>query len=187
MRICGLVTDMQRRIAKASQKPWAIITIEDGNDRIESLMFNQCYNKFGAMVEIDRPLLVCGELNMKDGRLQFLANEVFNMPDAIQRFTCKTNFFVKYSEDQVGVLKLLQKLMMQYPGSSSVTLCLMDQSGRRVLVEAGPGLRITPEVPLIEAAEKLLGRGSVRITCRDNTYMEYKIRRQYRPQAAYHS
>jgi DNA polymerase-3 subunit alpha len=187
VRICGLVTDMQRRIAKASQKPWAIITIEDGNDRIESLMFNQCYNKFGAMVEIDRPLLVCGELNMKDGRLQFLANEVFNMPDAIQRFTCKTNFFVKYSEDQVGVLKQLQKLMMQYPGSSSVTLCLMDQSGRRVLVEAGPGLRITPEVPLIEAAEKLLGRGSVRITCRDNTYMEYKIRRQYRPQAAYHS
>ena len=183
VRICGLAAAVQRRIAKASQKPWATVMIEDGNDRIEAVMFNKCFTQHGAAAQPDRPLLVCGELTMRNGRMQFLANEVFGIPDAIERFTGKVNFFIKDSERQVEVLKQLQALMVQHPGSAAVTLCLMDPAGRRVLVEAGPGLRVKPELAFIEAAEKLLGRNSVRITCREPVYLDYKIR-QFRPQPA---
>ena len=81
------------------------------------------------------------------------------------------------------MLKQLQALMTQHPGLAAVTLCLMDPAGRRVLVEAGPGLRVKPEMAFIEAAEKLLGRNSVRIACRESVYLDYKIR-PYRPAAA---
>ena len=67
-------------------------------------------------------------------------------------------------------------MIKQHPGNVPVTLCLVDQAGRRVLVEAGRGMRINPEMPFIEAAEKLLGRASVRLACRDNVYLDYKPR-----------
>jgi DNA polymerase-3 subunit alpha len=176
VRICGLATTVQRKLSKTTHNPWASVMLEDGNNRLEAVMFNKCFTKYAEAAQADKPLLICGELSLRNGRMQFLANEVYLVNDAIQRFTKKVNFFIKWSDRQIEVLTQLKEILKSHPGNVPVLLCLMDQSKRRVLVEAGQELRVNPSMAFIEAAEKLLGRTSIRMSCTDKIYLDYKPR-----------
>ncbi|MDX6353100.1 MAG: polymerase subunit alpha, partial [Streptomyces sp.] len=75
VRICGLVTGVDKRINKAGNS-WAITTIADRDGTIEVLWFPQSYQLVGQELIEDNVLSVKGRINERDGAISIFGSEL---------------------------------------------------------------------------------------------------------------
>ncbi|MHA6805655.1 DNA polymerase III subunit alpha [Salinifilum ghardaiensis] len=71
--IAGLITGIERRVNKNGQ-PWAIVTIEDHDDTIETLFFAKAYSTLGEELVTDTAVAVKGRVNWRDDTMSVFAS-----------------------------------------------------------------------------------------------------------------
>ncbi|MDD5707914.1 MAG: DNA polymerase III subunit alpha [Kiritimatiellae bacterium] len=185
-RIGGLAASVQRRIDKKTKDPWAVVALEDGDQRIEALVFSKCYAKYGAIIQADRPLLICGEVSRRDEQIRLLAEEIYPLEEAPRHFAAKVGLYVRANGRDQDVLIRLHDVIKSFPGKVPVTICLGQPSGQKVIIEAAPELAVEPAHDFVSAVERLLGGNSVRLSAREEVYVEAKPRR-YVPRSNFES
>ncbi len=67
-RIAGMVSDVQKGISKKSNKPYAMVTLEDLEGTVQILCMNENYDKFAQLLVPNKPLLVVGEVNNSEDK-----------------------------------------------------------------------------------------------------------------------
>jgi len=77
-RICGIVTDVQRRTTK-SGKPIAFATIEDFTGQAEIVCFSNVYDKVQHYLNVDDVVMVNGEVEVRRGGLKIIARDILPM------------------------------------------------------------------------------------------------------------
>ena len=77
-RICGIITDVQRRTTKTG-KPIAFATIEDFTGQGEIVCFSNVYDKIQHYLNVDDVVMVQGEVEMRRGGVKMIARDVFPM------------------------------------------------------------------------------------------------------------
>ncbi len=176
-RVCGLATSIQKRISKKNQKPWAILTIEDGEQRIEVLVFNSCYTKFADKLQPDQPLLVCGEISLRDEQPKIMANEIYLLEDAPKAFATRVVILIERDKNTPEFLADLAQALRQFPGKLPVRLCVIDAHGRHVIIDTDRQFCVDPTPAFVTTVEKQAGRNRIGFESRDEIYMEHKKRR----------
>jgi DNA polymerase-3 subunit alpha len=177
VRVGGLAVSIQRRISKKNRMPWAAVLLEDGDQRIEALVFDNCYARHAAALQEDQPLLVCGTLSRRDNQPRIVADEVYLLSEAPRLFASRVGLYLRPRVCTPERLARLRDLLQRFPGRVPVTLCLQDPSGRRVIIETGATMAVDPAPEFIEEAERLLGRNSVRLAGRSEIFLEERARR----------
>ncbi len=77
-RICGIITDVQRRTTK-SGKPIAFAAIEDFTGQAEIVCFSNVYDKIHHYLKVDDVVMVQGEVEMRGGNVKIIGRDILPM------------------------------------------------------------------------------------------------------------
>lgn len=178
VRLCGIVTSIQIKKTREKQEDMAIVTIEDGGDHMEAVLFPKSY-RFGhnaKSLQLDELMVFCGDLSFKDGKVSLLANEVFKLPDAVNNFIDKAIFNLPYSED-FELVEKIHRLVSSNTGYLPITLHIKDSRDNTIVIEVPSEFKIMPNFAFVEDVREKLGPKVIQFSAKSTIYSEYKPRR----------
>ncbi|MGH7990720.1 MAG: DNA polymerase III subunit alpha, partial [Limisphaerales bacterium] len=86
-RIGGLIAAVQNGVSKKSGKPYSMVTLEDLEGSVQILCMNENYEKFRPLLQVNKAILVIGEVNTGDERPKIFPQEILPLEDAPKKFT----------------------------------------------------------------------------------------------------
>ena len=131
--LAGLVTDVQRRIAKKSGNAYGIITLEDFGGEIDIMMLGRTYQEFGAGVHTDQVLVIKGRVNVRDDGLNIQAMSMF--PPEISSTTAQQGplkLMLAETRATSTVIAELKEIFLRHPGDSEVHMTLTRSGSERI-------------------------------------------------------
>jgi DNA polymerase-3 subunit alpha len=131
--LAGLVTEVQRRIAKKSGNAYGIIKLEDFGGEMDIMLLGRTYQEFGPMLETDLVLAVKGRVNVRDDGLNIQAMSMF-VPDvgAVIGEQGPLNLVLPEVRATSSTVGELSSVLQRHPGTSEVRLKLTRGATARV-------------------------------------------------------
>jgi DNA polymerase III alpha subunit len=140
--------------------------LEDQTGQIEAMFFTKAFAVSEEALKSNEPLIVHGAARSEgegEGKvLKFRAEKATKLIDIRRQRTRRIGFIIDGVKTRPETVGQLVESFRAHPGDVPVTL-LVDVAGLgRAVIEPGGGLSVSPTDELISAAERLLGRNSVR-------------------------
>ncbi|VXC01040.1 DNA polymerase III subunit alpha [Aeromicrobium sp. 9AM] len=155
VRICGLITGVQRRMSKKGDS-WASVTIEDLEGGIEVMVFPGAYQLAMPVLIPDTIVVVKGRVRRKDEGVELNALEV-TLPamntGGPERPLVVSLPVARCTTDTIGTFK---QVLAAHPGVSEVHLRLIGNGSTKVM-RLDDSLRVAQSSSLIADLKELLG------------------------------
>lgn len=131
--LAGLVTEVQRRIAKKSGNAYGIIKLEDFGGEMDIMLLGRTYQEFGPMLETDMVLAVKGRVNVRDDGVNIQAMSMF-VPDVgpIAGAQGPLNLVIPEVRATSSTIGELSSVLSRHPGESEVKLRLTRGATARI-------------------------------------------------------
>ncbi|OGV41283.1 MAG: DNA polymerase III subunit alpha [Lentisphaerae bacterium GWF2_57_35] len=159
-RIGGLVSQLQKRFTKKSQKPMAVFRLEHLYGSFEVVVFPDTFENFGVHLKEEAPVMVCGELVQAEG-LRMKAAELYPLADVPKFFSKSFNIHIPTSVLDDRVMNILKEILLRHRGDTQVILCLQFPSGEKVFMDTHRSFKVSPSEKLIHEIEHILGEDCV--------------------------
>ncbi len=156
-RIGGMIAATQFGFSKKSGKPYALVTLEDLEGSVQILVMNENYDKFRPILEVNKAILVIGEVNTGEDKPKIFPQDIMLLTDAPKKYTKQVHFRLHTAHLQPDQLESIQQLVATHTGRTPLYLCFMRPEGTTVFVGAHERYGVTPSLELEHAADKLLG------------------------------
>jgi DNA polymerase-3 subunit alpha len=155
--LAGLVTEVQRRIAKKSGNAYGIIKLEDFGGEMDIMLLGRTYQEFGPMLETDMVLAVKGRVNVRDDGLNIQAMSMF-VPDVgpVAGVQGPLNLVIPEVRATNSTIGELSAVLSRHPGESEVRLRLTRGVTARVFELPA---RVNVSSDLFGELKSLLGPG----------------------------
>jgi DNA polymerase-3 subunit alpha len=159
-RIGGLVSAIQQGISKKSNKPYAMVTLEDLEGTISLLCINENYDKYRELLEVNKPLMVVGEINNGEDKAKIFPQEIMPLDDAPRRFTKQVILRLHSAKLTPELLDSVHKLVQTHSGRCPLFLCLIQPGGEKVFLETHEKFHVTASRELEAAVNEMFGEGA---------------------------
>jgi DNA polymerase-3 subunit alpha len=159
-RIGGLIAAVQNGVSKKSGKPYSMVTLEDLEGTVQILCMNENYEKFRPLLQLNKAVLVTGEVNVGDERPKIFPQEIITLEDAPKKFTKQVHLRLQAAHLQPAQLESVRDLVAGHPGKCPLFLCFMQPAGEVVFVEANDRFAVTPSLDLQRQADAGFGEGT---------------------------
>jgi DNA polymerase-3 subunit alpha len=156
-RIGGLIAAAQHGISKKSGKPYAMVTLEDLEGAVAVLVMNENYDKFRSLLELNKAIMVIGEVNTGEDKPKLFPQEIFPLEDAPKKFTKQVHLRLHTAHLQPDSISAVHELVAAHPGRCPLFLCFMRPSGEVIFIEPNERFFVTPSRQLQQRADELFG------------------------------
>ncbi|HEX3798213.1 MAG TPA: DNA polymerase III subunit alpha [Verrucomicrobiae bacterium] len=156
-RIGGLVSAVQQGVSKKSNKPYAMVTLEDLEGTVQILCMNENYDKYRSLFVMNKALLIVGEVNNGEDKPKIFPQEIMPLEDAPRKYTKQVHFRLHTAHLQPQQMLNLQELASAYPGKCPLFLCFMRPGGESIFVETHEKYCVAPSMQLQQAADERFG------------------------------
>ena len=159
-RIGGLIAAVQNGVSKKSGKPYSMVTLEDLEGTVQILCMNENYEKFKTLLQINKAILVIGEINTGDERPKIFPQEIMLLEDAPKKFTKQVHLRLQTAHLQPAQLDSVRDLVVAHPGKCPLFLCFMQPAGEIFFIEANDRFAVAPSLELQHEADTRFGEGT---------------------------
>ncbi|MBI2095392.1 MAG: DNA polymerase III subunit alpha [Candidatus Omnitrophica bacterium] len=159
--IGGLVNKLKFTQTKKNNERMAIVTLEDLEGVLDALVFPRAFKDYGQYLTKDAILFLRGNLDKKEQTPKLLVNEITPLADVHKKFTRSIHVRLVTSRVEEGVLKNLQEVLSQHPGSVPVYLEFRGEDNTRSQMLVDRSLFVKPSESLVQSLEKILGQEAV--------------------------
>jgi DNA polymerase-3 subunit alpha len=159
-RIGGLVATVQNGVSKKSGKPYSMVTLEDLEGTVQILCMNENFEKFRPLLQVNKAVLVTGEVNVGDERPKIFPQEMMALEDAPKKFTKQVHFRLQTAHVQPAQLESVRDLVAGHPGKCPLFLCFMQPAGEVYFMQANDRFAVTPSLNLQQEADSRFGEGT---------------------------
>jgi DNA polymerase III subunit alpha len=159
-RIGGLIAAVQNGISKKSGKPYSMVTLEDLEGTVQLLCMNENYEKFRGLLQVNKAILVTGEVNVGDERPKIFPQEIMALEEAPKKFTKQVHLRLQSAHLQPAQLETVRELVVAHPGKCPLFLCFMQPAGQIYFMEANERYAVTPSMKLQHDADAQFGEGT---------------------------
>jgi DNA polymerase-3 subunit alpha len=156
-RIGGLVSAVQHGVSRKSNKPYAMVTLEDLEGSISMLCMNENYDRYRDLLVPNKAVLVVGEVNNGEDKPKIFPQEIMPLEDAPRKFTKQVHLRLHTAHLNAELLESIRQLALAHPGRCPLFLCLMRPTGEIIFIETHEKFFVTPSSQLRQGADKLLG------------------------------
>ncbi|WP_262364381.1 DNA polymerase III subunit alpha [Arthrobacter echini] len=154
--IAGMITSLQRRIAKNSGNAYARAEIEDLAGSMEVMFFGQVYGPISGVLAEDLIVVVRGRLQRRDDGAVMLNAQELTVPDLSGGHSGPVVISMAQHKATETAVSALGDVLRTHPGTSEVLIRL--NSSRKVeVMKLGVDLRVTPTPGLFGDLKVLLG------------------------------
>ncbi|HMP82694.1 MAG TPA: DNA polymerase III subunit alpha [Verrucomicrobiota bacterium] len=173
-RIGGLIAAAQHGISKKSGKPYSMVTLEDLEGSVQLLVLND-YDKFRPLLELNRAIMVIGEVSTSEDKPKIFPQDIFPLEDAPKKFTKQVHLRLHTAHLKPENLESVRDLVAAHPGKCPLYLCFMRPTGGAVFVETHERFSVTPSRQLQAQANERFGEETYYVKV-DNTLPEKQQR-----------
>ncbi|HTV42715.1 MAG TPA: DNA polymerase III subunit alpha [Candidatus Sulfotelmatobacter sp.] len=159
-RIGGLIAAVQNGVSKKSGKPYSMVTLEDLEGTVQILCMNENYEKFRPLLQVNKAVLVTGEVNTGDERPKIFPAEMIALEDAPKKFTKQVHLRLQTAHLQPAQLDSVRDLIVAHSGKCPLFLCFMQPAGEVFFMEANDRFAVTPSLELQHEADARFGEGT---------------------------
>lgn len=144
--VAGLVTEVQRRVAKNSGKAYGIIQIEDFSGDMSVMFLGRTYQEFGESLANDQVVTIRGRVTRRDDGVALHASEL-RIPDLGAASTNSGPLLLQIPEQRASasLATSLDEILKRHPGDTEVRLRLTRGSSARIF-ELPNRVRITSDL-----------------------------------------
>ena len=155
--IAGLITDVQRRVAKNSGNTYGIVQIEDFSGDMSVMFLGRTYQEFGERLNADQVVTIKGRISRRDDGVALHANAL-SIPDLGAATAAAGPLIVQMPEQRSSttVISSLDEILRRYPGDTEVHLRLVRPAVSRIF-ELPTRVALSPD--LYGDLKSLLGPG----------------------------
>ncbi len=156
-RIGGLIAAAQHGISKKSGKPYSMVTLEDLEGSVQILVMNENYDKFRSLLELNKAIMVIGEVNTGEDKPKIFPQEMFPLEDAPKKFTKQVHLRLHTAHLKPESITAVHELVTAHTGRCPLFLCFMRPTGEVIFVEPNERFFVTPSHQLQQRADELFG------------------------------
>jgi DNA polymerase-3 subunit alpha len=156
-RIVGLISTIQQGISKKSNKPYAMVGLEDLEGSISMLCMNENYDKYRELLVPKKAVLVVGEINNGEDKPKIFPQEIMPLEDAPRKFTKQVHLRLYAAHFTPEKLEAVRELAGKFPGKCPLFLCIMRPTGEIIFIETHEKYFVLPSIQLQQAADELFG------------------------------
>ena len=156
-RIGGLIAAVTHGVSKKSGKPYSMVTLEDLEGSVQILVINENYDKFRPLLELNKAILVIGEVNVGDESPKIFPQDIMPLEDAPRKFTKQVHLRLHMAHVQPESLDAARALVTAHPGKCPLFLCFTRPSGGIIFMETHEKFFVMPSRGLQEAVDHLFG------------------------------
>ena len=184
VRVAGLLAGVRQEISKKNKRPWAELTLEDGDGAIKALAFSDACERYGELMKPDTAVLLTGRVKKEEGRDTILyVSELYALSEAPAHFAKGLRIHCRVENDVSSSQKMtaLREIFKEFPGGYPVSLVLTLPDNRSATIKPESRWSIDPSFTCIEKIEALLGRNTVsyELKSKDITLEPRYARRKY--------
>jgi len=156
-RIGGLIAAAQHGMSKKSGKPYSMVTLEDLEGSVQVLVMNENYDKFRSLLELNKAIMVIGEVNTGEDKPKIFPQEIFPLADAPRKFTKQVHLRLHTAHLKPESITAVHELVTAHQGRCPLFLCFMRPTGEVIFVEPNERFFVTPSHQLQQRANELFG------------------------------
>jgi len=156
-RIGGLIAAVQHGFSKKSGKPYSMVTLEDLEGSVQVLVMNENYDKFRPLLEVNKAILVVGEVNTGDDRPKIFPQEILPLEDAPKKYTKQVHLRLHTAHLKPEQLDSVRELVAAHPGKCPLLLCFMQPGGGIVFMDTSERFSVMPSLKLQQEADARFG------------------------------
>ncbi|MBM4147981.1 MAG: DNA polymerase III subunit alpha [Lentisphaerae bacterium] len=163
VRFGGIVSKLDRRVAKESQRYYARMELEDLEGCVEAMAFPDTYDQCSGVLQQDAAVVVCGDVRRTD-KASIVAREIYPLSESPRLFAKALHIKIPAVGSDGERMEELRSLLKKHPGDVKVVICLVFPSNAKVFVETHRSFEVLPDEDLIHGIERILGK--------DSTYLQ---------------
>jgi len=157
LRLCGLVTNVQRRMSKKGDT-WATITLEDLEGSVDIAVFPAAYNLAAGVLTQDSLVVVKVRVRRNDDGMDLSASEVTRPAMGEGRPDQPLVVSISTSRCTLDTINAFKQVLGAHPGITEVHLRLSGP-GTTKTMRLDQGLRVSTTSALFADLKELLGPG----------------------------
>ena len=156
-RIGGLIAAAQHGVSKKSGKPYSMVTLEDLQGSVQILVMNENYDKFRSLLELNKAIMVIGEVTTGDDKPKIFPQDIFPLEDAPKKFTKRVTIHLHTAHLQPESMDTMRDVVAAHPGKCPLMLCFRYPTGQSVFVQPHERYGVMPSRELQLAVTTAFG------------------------------
>jgi DNA polymerase-3 subunit alpha len=156
-KIAGAIVEVEKKFTRREGKPFAVVWVEDLNDMLEVVVWNEVYVKISDALVAGRVVEIKGALDKRDDALRATAEEIRTLASgktngANERATDTCHepaVILQFSPATTGdELREVREILASSPGRRPVQLLFDRTNGNPLRLDAGTEFRVnlTPDL-----------------------------------------
>ncbi len=159
-RIGGMITAVQSGVSKKTNKPYAMVTLEDLAGSMQMLCMNESYDRSRELLVVNKAVLVIGEISNAEDKPKIFPQEIMPLEDAPRKYTKQVHFRLHTAHLTSERLKLAHDLAAAHRGACPLFLCLTQPTGEIIFIEAHERFFVAPSMEFQKAVDEMFGENS---------------------------
>ncbi|WP_231939171.1 DNA polymerase III subunit alpha [Brevibacterium sandarakinum] len=156
VKICGMITQVTRKVSKNSGKPYAIVNVEDLNAEVEVMFFGDTYEPVASLLATDLVISLTGRIRHSDDRPTSMMAMSMTIPDVTDPKDRPLNLLLPMEKATEDMASKLLRVLESHKGQTDVHLVL-SQPGRQTVMRLDRAIRVDPNPSLYGDLKALLG------------------------------
>ena len=156
-RVGGMISVVQNGFSKKSGKPYSMVTLEDLEGSVQLLCMNENYDKFRPLLEVNRAILVIGEVNTGEDKPKIFPQEILALEDAPKKYTKQVHFRLNMAHLQPADVAAAGEIVSRHPGKCPLFLCFLPPGGGVVFVDTNDRYHVNPSQKLQQEVDARFG------------------------------
>lgn len=165
VRCAAIITDV-KRVTDKRGRPFAFIQAEDLHGSIEIIAFNDTYDRYLGMIQVDTLVVIDGSLDTRSGQLKIIANSFERIESMREKFQHKISLTLDIDTNHLTDEDLHQMadLFQQNKGETNVQFNVLSAEAKRPFAMHVRKFVVEPNQELLTGLKSLLGKEAVALT-----------------------
>ena len=152
-----MIAAVQKGTSKKTGKNYAMVTLEDLEGSVQMLCINESYDKYIAMLEPKKAILVIGEVSTGDEAPKIFPQEIMRLEDAPRRYTKQVQLRLYTAHLRPEAIESVRDLLLGFPGKCPLLLCFKRPTGEMIFLETHERYFVGPSHELQQAVDERFG------------------------------
>ncbi|MBN2731747.1 MAG: DNA polymerase III subunit alpha [Balneolaceae bacterium] len=165
VRCAGIITEV-KRVTDKRGRPFAFIQAEDLHGSIEIIAFNDTYDRYLGMIQVDTLVVVDGSLDTRSGQPKIIANSFERIESMREKFQHKISLTLDIDTNILtdDDLHKIANLFQQNKGETNVQFNVLSAEAKRPFAMHVRKFVVEPNQELLTGLKSLLGDEAVALS-----------------------
>ncbi len=164
VKIIGIITSV-KRITDRKGRPMAFIQVEDLKGSVETLIFNDVYDRHQGLVAVDTIILLDGSISKKDGSPKIIANSLERVENLREKYQTQLELKIKLKTGEISKEDLSQmaSLFSLHKGETPVKFEIKSAYQKKPIRMNVRKFVVEPNNELLRGLHEVVGKDAVKL------------------------